>query len=148
MKCLFVKAPFAGWIVDGVKVYEYRTRETYIRGRIGIIESGTGTVIGDAMLTDCRRNQELGCYEWTMRQARRYATPVPFEHKQGAITWIEIEYDPEAQQLAPNLSSYRRRVEAIAYRKASAEYFAKLKHRQGPDKPTTRTKEAAYETMS
>ncbi len=60
MHCLFVKASFAGWIVDGVKLIEYRTRETLIRGRIGIIESGTGTVIGDAELIDCNWNPQQG----------------------------------------------------------------------------------------
>jgi probable blue pigment (indigoidine) exporter len=31
MKCLFVRHPYAGWIVDGVKPVEYRTMQTKIR---------------------------------------------------------------------------------------------------------------------
>ena len=54
MKCLFVRAPFAGWIVDGVKTVEYRTRPTNIRGKIGIVQSKSGTVIGVAEITGCR----------------------------------------------------------------------------------------------
>lgn len=102
MRCLFVKAPFAGWIVGGVKQIEYRTRETLIRGRIGIIESGTGTVIGDTMLIDCIYNAELGLYEWILWDSRRYLKPIPFEHKRGAMVWIEVDM-PFRISFAPKL---------------------------------------------
>ena len=114
--CLFVKAPFAGWIVDGVKLIEYRTRETYIHGRIGIIESGTGTVIGDAELIDCNWNPQQGFYLWLLRNPRRYATPVPFEHKQGCVTWVILDYDPEQQKIAPELPEDVFRSESRRYR--------------------------------
>lgn len=103
MHCLFVKAPFAGWIVDGVKLIEYRTRETLIRGRIGIIESGTKTVIGDAELIDCNWNPQQGFYLLLLRNPRRYTTPVPFEHKQGCVTWTILDIDPDQQEIAPRL---------------------------------------------
>ena len=41
MKCLIVRPPFAEYIVNSIKTIEYRSRKTNIRGRIGIIESGT-----------------------------------------------------------------------------------------------------------
>ena len=103
MKCLFVRAPFAGWIVDRVKHIEYRTRPTNIRGRIGIIQSGTGTVIGDVKLTLSRFNSVLGRYEWLLWDARRYKRPVSFVRKRGAIVWIDIDMDPEEQEFAPTL---------------------------------------------
>jgi hypothetical protein len=115
MHCLFVKAPFAGWIVDGVKLIEYRTRETYLRGRIGIIESGTGTVIGDAELIDCNWNPQQGFYLWLLRNPRRYTTPVPFEHKQGCVTWALLDIDPEQQEIAPRLDSKAFKCESHAY---------------------------------
>lgn len=118
MHCLFVKAPFAGWIVDNIKIIEYRTRETYIRGRIGIIESGTGTVIGDAELNDCVFDQEMLLYTWVLRKARRYATPVPFEHKQGCVTWAILDINPDQQQIAPALPQKEYIAEALKYAEA------------------------------
>ena len=104
MKCLFVKPPFAGYIVDGIKLIEYRTRKIYIRGRIGIIESGTGTIIGDVEIVDCRFDSTFQLYEWYLDNPRRFATPVPFEHKQGAMVWIDLDIDLKDQKTAPGLS--------------------------------------------
>lgn len=118
MHCLFVKAPFAGWIVDNIKIIEYRTRETYIRGRIGIIESGTGTVIGDTLLNDCVFDPELGLYTWALRNARRYTTPVPFEHKRGYVTWAILDIDPDQQQIAPAPPQKEYIAEALKYAEA------------------------------
>ena len=85
MKCLFVRHPYAGWIVDGVKPIEYRTMQTKIRGRIGIIQSRSGLVIGDVEITGCKYNEELDYYEWELANAHRYATPVPITWKSGAV---------------------------------------------------------------
>jgi len=126
--CLFVKAPFAGWIVDGVKLIEYRTRETYIRGRIGIIESGTGTVIGDAELIDCNWNPQQGFYLWLLRNPRRYITPVPFEHKQGWRTWAILDIDPEQQEIAPRLPDRVFHAQCGAYRRKIDSWL--LEHTQ------------------
>lgn len=128
MHCLFVKAPFAGWIVDGVKLIEYRTRETYLRGRIGIIESGTGTVIGDAELIDCNWNPQQGFYLWLLRNPRRYTTPVPFEHKQGCVTWTILDIDPDQQEIAPRLPDRVFHAQCGAYRRKIDSWL--LEHTQ------------------
>ena len=105
MKCLFVKPPFAGYIVDGVKSIEYRTQYTHVRERIGIIESGSGTVIGDAELYACWESLKYdGIWQWVLSNARRYHAPVPFEHKKGAMVWINLDIDPMKQSIAPELS--------------------------------------------
>ena len=117
MKCLFVRHPFAGWIVDRVKDIEYRTRPTNIRGRIGIIQSRTGTVIGDVEITDCNYNEELDYYEWELMFPRRYAKPVPFKAKHGAVVWLDVDFDPEAQPIAPRLSGDALKVAAASYAK-------------------------------
>ena len=59
MKCLIVKPPFANYIVNGIKTIEYRSRKTNIRGRIGIIESGSSTILGDVQLVDCTYNPDI-----------------------------------------------------------------------------------------
>ena len=114
MKCLFVRAPFAGWIVDGVKTVEYRTRSTNIRGKIGIVQSKSGTVIGVAEITGCEWNDELEHYEWKLANAARFAVPVPFPPKNGAVVWIDVEV-PEKRPTAPKLT-------AAELRKQKREY--------------------------
>ena len=124
MKCLFVKPPFAGYIVDGIKLIEYRTRKTYIRGRVGIIESGTGTVIGDVEIVDCRFNSTFQFYEWYLDNPRRFATPVPFEHKQGAMVWIDLDIDWENQKSAPDISDKEWNDAVSAYEKVLEKFFS------------------------
>ena len=122
MKCLFVRAPFAGWIVDGVKTIEYRTRETNIRGRIGIIQSKSGTVIGTAEIIGCEWNEELGHYEWKLDNAVRFADPVAYQHKNGAVVWIDADV-PEKRKAAPKLSAAELRKQKNEYEKAIDEFL-------------------------
>ena len=123
MKCLFVRPPFAGWIVDNVKGIEYRTRPTNLRGRIGIIQSRTGTVIGDVEITGCKYNEELDFYEWELMLPRRYAKPVPFKAKHGAVVWLDVDFDPDAQEIAPSLSGDALKREAAAYENALDKFL-------------------------
>lgn len=91
LRCLCVRHPYAGRIVDGTKPIEYRSRRTNVRGRIGIIESRSGTIIGEAELYDCTGNPETECYNWHLRNARRYAKPIPYKHPAGAVVWVNVE---------------------------------------------------------
>lgn len=127
MKCLFVRAPFAGWIVDGVKKIEYRTRETNIRGRIGIIQSKSGTVIGTAEIIGCEWNEELGHYEWKLDNAVRFADPVAYQHKNGAVVWIDADV-PEKRETAPKLSAAEIRKQKKEYEKAIYDFLHPFEH--------------------
>ena len=89
-RCLCVKPPYARQIVTGAKTEEYRSRPTRIRGRIGIIESGSGTIIGDAVLYDCTERDDGWEYVWHLRDARRYAVPVAYQHPFGAVVWVQV----------------------------------------------------------
>ena len=122
MKCLFVRAPFAGWIVDGVKTVEYRTRPTNIRGRIGIVQSKSGTVIGTAEITGCEWNEELEHFEWKLADAVRFAVPVPFPPKNGAVVWIDAEV-PEKRPAAPKLSAAELRKQKREYEDAVHDFL-------------------------
>lgn len=124
MKCLIVKAPFSGWIVDGVKLIEFRTRNTAIRDRIGIIESGTKTVIGDVEITGCKYNKETGLYFWFLKNGRRYAKPVPYQHKRGAIVWTEVDVDPHAMRYGNIVIDYYH--EKALYEIEEARHLIKL----------------------
>jgi hypothetical protein len=47
---LVIDRPWVGLIADRKKTWKMRTRPTKVRGWIGLIEKGTGTVIGIACL--------------------------------------------------------------------------------------------------
>ena len=123
MKCLFVRPPFAGWIVDAVKTIEYRSKATNIRGRVGIIQSMSGTVIGDVEIVGCNWNEKIQRYEWSLANARRYKHPLTFQQKSGAVVWIGVDYDPNAQEVAPALSATAMRREKTAYEKEIAIFL-------------------------
>lgn len=110
MKGLVIKSPWIDLILNGQKTWEIRSRKTNVRGRIAIIQSGTGLVYGEAVLTDCieltremlERNVDrhkiddlsIVTYEhpcaWVVKDAQRYEKPVPYKHPQGAVVWVNI----------------------------------------------------------
>ncbi len=53
MDCLIIKEPYTDLILSGVKTWEIRGSRTHKRGKIGLIKSGSGTIIGEADLVDC-----------------------------------------------------------------------------------------------
>ena len=110
MKCLIVRPPFAEYIVENIKITEYRSRKTNIRGRIGIIESGTSSIIGDAELFGCSYNPDICLWEWKIEGARKYAIPIPIIRKKGTIVWQDIDYDYEKQAII----HFKRTIEKVA----------------------------------
>lgn len=144
MRCLFVKPPFAGYIVDGVKLIEYRTRETYIRGRVGIIESGTGTIIGTVDIFDCYFNPRFQIYEWYLHNPKRFATPVPFERKRGAMVWIDLDVDLENRQFAPCLTPEERGEAIHAYEKDLEKFFAERRRKVKKGEIRCRKRQTAH----
>jgi hypothetical protein len=49
---LLIRSPYIDWILAGSKTWEIRGSSTAKRGRIALIQSGSGTVIGVADLVD------------------------------------------------------------------------------------------------
>lgn len=96
MRALIVKDPWAKQIVQGYKDEEYRTRPTNIRERIGIIEAGTKTVIGEVDLVGCMveldrvHNRLYEGYVWKLRNPKEYIKPKPYKHSRGAQVWVKI----------------------------------------------------------
>jgi ASCH domain len=106
-RALVIDQPWVGLIADGAKVWEMRTRPTKVRGWIGLIEKGTGTIIGVAYLKDSlpalqrakhqlhyrkhRTRPEPGqktytgkyLFPWVMAKAFRLPKPVPYKHLSG-----------------------------------------------------------------
>ena len=50
-RALIIRQPWIGKILDGSKTWEMRGRPTSIRGRIGLIEQGSGMIVGEATLS-------------------------------------------------------------------------------------------------
>lgn len=104
--------PFwANLIVKGKKTWEIRSRNTKIRGRIGIIASKLGVIVGETELVDSfpltkelfEDNRDKHCidcefealpknyrYVWVVKNSKEYIRPVPYTHPQGAVIWVNL----------------------------------------------------------
>jgi hypothetical protein len=112
-RALIVKKEWLDKIFDEGKVWEMRTTRTNINERIGLIESGTGLIMGEVDV--------MGCYEkpiapikryipyhkvedleliktwkwaWFLKDAKRYKEPTPYKHPKGAVIWVKINKQP------------------------------------------------------
>jgi len=111
MKALVIKQPWIDLILDGKKTWEMRARKTKIRGRIGLIEQGTGLIVGHAEIVCCLKvnpNAQYSDYlrnhcirdmnliakypfAWVLQGATRYEEPIPYIHPRGAVVWVNIQ---------------------------------------------------------
>jgi hypothetical protein len=100
-------------ILDGSKSWEIRRGRCLFHELIGLIESGSGLVVGVAELTGCigpltremrmRNARRMGItvaeasrrwptdyYAWVLRKRRRLAKPVPYKHPNGVVRWVPL----------------------------------------------------------
>jgi hypothetical protein len=109
-RALIVKKEHLDKILDGDKTWEMRSSKTNIRGRIGLIESGSGLIVGEVTLTDCGPALDVLTalmnmpshqvsdiqllkkwkYPWVLKDAKRYEKPIPYKHPQGAVIWVRL----------------------------------------------------------
>lgn len=109
---LLVRAPYVEWILDGLKIWEMRSKRTARRGRIGLIRSTSGLVVGEATLVavegplthrELLRSAEKmnverediiapgsDTFAWVLEDARRYDPPVSYTHRSGAVVWVRL----------------------------------------------------------
>ncbi|MBO9608062.1 MAG: ASCH domain-containing protein [Paenibacillaceae bacterium] len=114
-RALVIREPYASRIVDGTKKWEIRGSGTLIRGKIAIIAGGTGTMIGSCELTDvigplsldeytlsyeqrglrqieaCDKLPYKQTFAWVMSHAKRFRSPVAYEHPNGAVIWVKLK---------------------------------------------------------
>lgn len=111
-RALVIKKEWLDLILRGHKKIELRSNLTKIRGRIAIIESGSGLVVGEVVLDGCtleteewvKENEELhkvypnrsfpfSKYRWCwwLKSAKRYFHPVEYKHPQGAVIWVNLD---------------------------------------------------------
>ncbi len=108
-RALIIRKRWLDKILDGGKVWEMRSTKTNVRGKIGLIESGTGLIMGEASLVDCLgpidcsdaglsedKHHVLDHYllekwkfPWVLAGAKRYNEPIPYRHPKGAVIWVK-----------------------------------------------------------
>jgi hypothetical protein len=106
-------------ILGGRKTWELRTTSTRLRGRIALIQSGSGLIVGTCRVVDAvgplTRQQRLtgwrragfpkgkmlpaGSYAWVIADARRLKRPLRYRHPKGAIVWVRLA--PGVARLLP-----------------------------------------------
>lgn len=114
LRALLIRRPWIDMILDGQKTWEIRGSRTSVRETIGLVASGSGTIIGVCDLVNCngpltpdefRRNAKrarmrpseatLGYYRqtyaWVVKNPRRLDKPVPYKHPPGAIIWVKLD---------------------------------------------------------
>jgi hypothetical protein len=120
---LLIRAPWIDKILDGSKTWEIRGSNTYKEGRIGLIESGTGTVVGVAELVGVvgplslielsanwrkagfDRDENLfmlpykQTFAWVLQNPKRLRNPVPYNHPSGAVIWVNLKPNVEREVL-------------------------------------------------
>lgn len=114
IKALIVKEYWGRLILDNKKTWEIRGSGTRIRGRVGIIFSGTGKIFGSVNICN---SAALTCedfnsyrekhyiYEkfndlpykkpfiWEMEKGIWFPSPITYKHPQGAVIWINLNQD-------------------------------------------------------
>jgi hypothetical protein len=110
MKGLIVKDPFASLILNGVKTWEIRGRNTNIRGTIAIIKSGTRMIFGTVKLVESEPltralfDTSYGEHRipfsyklpynsphfWVLQEPDLWDEPVLYDHPQGAVIWVNL----------------------------------------------------------
>ena len=111
MKGLIIKKPWIDYILNGEKVWEIRGSKTKIRGKIELIQSGSGLVVGCCEVVDCIKLsgddyiQNIDkhniknvstlpykqTYAWVLKNAKRYEEPKKYKHPNGAIIWVNLD---------------------------------------------------------
>jgi len=109
------KSPHVENILAGKKTWDIRGSNTKIRGKIALIKSGSGTVVGTCEVldvigpikfSDLEGNIDKHCvpkdqltrvfgkykklYSWVLGNAIELPVPLAYEHPNGAIIWVNL----------------------------------------------------------
>ena len=113
MDGLIIKKDPLDKILDGKKTWEIRGSKTSHLGKIALIESGSGTVVGSAEIVevigplnkaDFMKNLDKHgissasiskglrykkSYAWVLKNAKKLKQPRPYTHPKGAVIWVK-----------------------------------------------------------
>ena len=113
-KALIIDEPWLSKILNGEKYWEMRSTKSHFRGEFGLIRKGSGQVIGTANLIGVSGpycDEELAHHfkhhrvgndviskpgykwrhAWELSEIKTLAKPVSYIHKNGAVTWVELD---------------------------------------------------------
>lgn len=114
-KGLVIDDPWIGYLLDGSKTWEMRSRPVSFRGWFGLIRKGTGAIYGVARLVDVRPalsvEEMVAAHDkhripesmihsgavakwttpWMLADIRKLSKPVSYRHPSGAVSWVELE---------------------------------------------------------
>lgn len=109
---LVIRQPWLDMILNGTKTWEIRGNNTRKRGRIALIESGSGLIIGETTLVSSlpvSRSEALANearhqirdwqrtvryarpHAWVLRDTVRLDPPRPYRHPRGAVVWVCLQ---------------------------------------------------------
>jgi len=108
-KGLIIKQEWIDKILFCGKKLEMRSRKTNMRGRIFLIEAGSGLITGECQIVDCfkllesdfeetkhlHQVEDVGllkkwCWAWQISGVMGYRHPIPYKHPQGAVVWVNL----------------------------------------------------------
>lgn len=112
MKGLIIKSPWIDLILDDKKTWEIRGSNSNIRGKISLIKSGSGMVLGTVELIESKKldlieyqqSEQFHCipkadcvdvpykntYAWVFKNPIWFEKPVPYKHPMGAVIWVNL----------------------------------------------------------
>ena len=114
-RALIINTPYIEQILLGQKTWDMRSRRSNIRGKIGLIQKGSGNVVGVIDLVgslgplskeDILHNlnnhrlcpEQLDCplfakwrFAWLLENAYRLPYPVKYPHPKGAVVWVMLD---------------------------------------------------------
>ncbi|WP_019240210.1 MULTISPECIES: ASCH domain-containing protein [Bacillus] len=112
MKGLIIKSPWIDYILEGKKTWEIRGSNTHIRGKIALIKSGSGMVLGTVDLVDskklclqeyqqseryhlvppqdCQQVPYKNTYAWVFENPILFEEPIQYKHPMGAVIWVNL----------------------------------------------------------
>ena len=118
---LIIADPWIEHILEGRKDWEMRARPTAHRGWFGLIRKGSEQVLGLARLVDCAAalssSEMIASYDhhripermirsgevskwvvpWKLADVRVLDRPIPYAHKNDAVTWVTFSDDVTRQ---------------------------------------------------
>jgi hypothetical protein len=113
---LIIREPWIGYILEGRKTWEIRSRATKMRGQIALIKGGSGQIVGVANVVDsvgpmtfdqlkrhgakhCAPAKELGDFlrkyknqgiAWVLGDVVRLPELIAYRHPSGAVIWVTL----------------------------------------------------------
>jgi hypothetical protein len=120
IKGLIIDTPHIDNILSGKKTWEMRSTLAKRRGLVALIRKGSGKIIGVARLVDslgpfstadmlANQSRHMISAErladpkvekwnnaWVMQDAKLFSHPVPYNHPNGAVIWVNLDEQTQA----------------------------------------------------